>query len=638
MLKSSEVTVLFDPRMGVSLDLILGALDRWLTTAPDWSRTKLARCPEKMSALLGRTNRKPGELEALVIQVLVQVGPPSDLPLLLRALSQICILIPGPDNQPARMNYFDSLPHRIFLDRFQLLLALMNPVQGGPTSIRLLQCVASQGSTSISLCGLWTPIIPIQVLPHTLPTCGRFLVDPHQWEEEQLQVWRRTISFSGYQEMLNKCDKLYAGSLLRLGLNLRPLEIDIQVLSLCNIDLLVQELAEEAPTTVCLWEELPTLIAPQSQSGIVPSLASMAHAVLARGRLLEVRKIERGLGLRLTPQEWKLHDLIMVQELFFKHATETAAIAGSLALVSATVGGQDRANTTKSIDVPFGHEDYVFGRLECTPGVFTGGQRYGEHVFALRLDLIGSQLCISLHDQGIPFDIETTHQTEIKGSVRTMKFTHKEAKEWEQHYHPSGKVLKRSFLREIFAGQFGCRLGLALSLIRELRAFGDEERALTWCLSQISMDPTGAALGHIIKSFFRPEVRVPCVVNLCSTAFVLAQSDENSVTLRPPRLRPVRILSTEQLIEAACIEYRLVVETTVACLGKGQFQKFINDLCLLCTMVSRGQSVDPAAVKKVVEQQKGKVNKFVPGGVDAFTRFLCVLLSRIAAFRNRNNL
>ncbi len=271
-----------------------------------------------------------------------------------------------------------------------------------------------------------------------------------------------------------------------------------------------------APQKVVPQKSVPQMVVPQAR----PRPLTEAD-VLRRDRIF----CEALLALmkpHLGEAAFTFITAFMGRRIYFKHASENEAAVHAMGLGAPNVMGQKSAFTAGSegLNVDFGHLDYVFGRLEMQGGDHTGSTRYGDYHFCIDLDHLGPQICITLHDQGMPFskpELATSSwgSNKVRNAYQRSQGTGsgplncKEiGKTWECHYPRSDLRVPVSFLHEIFFGPCGIRLGLALSLACEFTRAG---------LTVPQLPTSAEGCNDLLKPFFRPQILCPCMLHLDHT-------------------------------------------------------------------------------------------------------------------------
>ncbi|NBD08800.1 hypothetical protein [Corallococcus silvisoli] len=596
----------------LALELVLTLIDRWINTFNFWKDFELQPFELTKKDLESNTFSAAKVVDSL-LRLLARPIPFSnqrnEMALFHVALRKVVILAKTQKGMLVKPNDFDLLFRRVFLNRLNMLKYLLHLHERG-----------EQPSPMSS------PMVPTSSLMD-------------EWRIQQRQVWTMTMGEAIYQEYLEKHQSQYVAAMKLLKqqkvlpgtCGLRP--ASIIELSECNLCFVIDELNTKLkPKGPCVSKtEFYQLL----YSGKIYQASGYSKWQIDP---LEVKKTYTRLSqeedkrqISLTCAEWMLYEHLIKLPMYFKHGTETEAIKDSHALMSPTVGHQNPKYTSKTMDAKFGHIEYVFGRLEFTYNAMTGGSRYGDTVLCMGLDEIGPELCISLHDQGIPFDNENTHKSVVfKHPVRKILFRDKHCSEWLQDYGEGLKIYN-CFLFEVFYGQWGCRAALALSLIRELRRYRGQQNLLDLIIENLSVLPAtidspekksvATLLHEIVKAFFRTEIRVPCVLSLEEPTVVTIFDqtvdqeprvrDATSQWARPRALPYVdygREMSVKRLIYCLLRIAQINLEDAGFDFEKQIKQKF-HVLQGLCTSAAQGNRVTLNQVQEYFRPYKGKLDK-----------------------------
>ncbi|NTX50053.1 hypothetical protein [Myxococcus sp. CA039A] len=594
----------------LSLELVLSLIDRWINTYDFWKGYEL----QSFELTKKYLESNSCDLVVVVDCLLKTLARPipfsnkqGELDIFHQALRKVTLLAQTQGLLSVNPNDFDLLFRRIFLDRLHTLKYLLHLHERGESPS------SSSTTQSISLMG--------------------------KWRVEQRKVWTNTIQEKIYQEYIHKHGKAYTLAMERLkqqhvlAVSCGSLPATLIELSECNLCFVIQELNTKLPPKegACVTKEkfYQLLYSGEiyAESGYSAWKIDPIEVKKTYTRLSEEEDTRE---IVLTCAEWMLYEHFIKLPMYFKHGTETEAIKSSHSLMSPTVGNQSAKYTSKTMDAKFGHIDYVFGRLEFTYNAMTGGSRYGDIVLCMNFDEIGPELCISLHDQGIPFDNENTHKSVLYDElVRVIDFKEKHCSEWTQVY---GKTKHYNcFLFEVFYGNWGCRAALALSLIRELRRYQGKVDLLGMLIKDLSVasatleSPEDASvltlLHKTLKTFFRTEIRVPCILSLEEPTIVTifdqtvdTNSQERIAQSKWAKARALPyvdygpVMSVERLTFCILRISQINLEDAGFDFAKHVQPKF-NLLEELCARAAKGENVPLRDVQDYFKPYKGKLDK-----------------------------
>jgi len=596
----------------IPLEFVVAMLDRWINTYEFWKGYEL-----RLSQITKQiVEKKPFAAEVVVDILLRTLSYPipfsnkqKEIDLFYKALRKVTLLAKTQEGKLIALNDFDLLFRRVLLDRLNVLKHLLLLHEKGDGML-----------------------IPSKV-QHT----GLL----EQWQCEQREVWERTVKEAIYQQYIKKHAKPY-GSAMKflkecnvLAKKCGELPSNIVELSECNIALIIGDLNGELKVEkTCGKIKFYELL----YSGAIYRETGYKTMSIDRSVVIEtykrLSKEEECRSIALTCPEWMLYEHIMKAPLYFKHGTETEAIQSSHSLMSPTVGNQNAKFTSKGMDAKFGHIEYVFGRLEFTYNAMTGGSRYGDIVLCMSLDEIGPEFCISLHDQGIPFDNESTHKSSLFGeTVRVIDFKDKHCSEWKQDY--TGKYSAYNcFLFEVFYGSWGCRAGLALSLIRELRRYRGKVDLLGKLITKLASVPAfiddpeqesvATVLAGVLKSFFRTEIRVPCILSLKEPTVVTIfdqtvdkDPEERKKQSVWAEVRPLHYLDygVEMSVKRQIFCILRIVQLVLLDAGYNwnAIAQNIGQLQVLCSAAAKGEKTLLKQVTDYFGKYKGKLDKLDKG-------------------------
>lgn len=596
----------------LALDLVLTLLDRWIHTFNFWKDFELQPFELSKKDLEPNTFSAAKVVDSL-LRLLARPIPFSnrqnELAIFHIAIRKVAILAKTQKGMLVKPNDFDLLFRRVFLNRLNMLKYLLHLHEQGEQP--------SPPSSSM---------VP-----------SNSVMD--EWRVQQRQVWTMTMEEKIYQDYLKKHQVQYMAAMKLLKQQkVLPgtsgvLPTSIIELSECNLCFVIDELntklKPKGPRVTktqfyqLLYSGKIYQASGYSKWQIDPLEVTKTYARLSQEE--DKRQIS------LTCAEWMLYEHLIKLPMYFKHGTETEAIKDSHALMSPTVGHQNPKYTSKGMDAKFGHIEYVFGRLEFTYNAMSGGSRYGDTVLCMNLDEIGPELCISLHDQGIPFDNENTHKSVVLTQpVRQMLFSDKHCSEWFQDYG-GGVKFYNCFLFEVFYGQWGCRAALALSLIRELRRYQGHHNLLDMIIDKLSVAPatTDAPEGNsvatllhgYIKAFFRTEIRVPCVLSLeePTVVTIFDQTVDKDPRVRVttsqwarPRALPYVDYGREMSVKRLIYGVLRIAQVNLEDAGF-DFEKHVKArfhvLQGLCSFAAQGNRVTLVQVQDYFKPYKGKLDK-----------------------------
>lgn len=335
--------------------------------------------------------------------------------------------------------------------------------------------------------------------------------------------------------------------------------------------------------------------------------------------------------------------------LYFKHATWQADVIRRTGVMLCPELSPSEGVSQRN--AKFAHNKYVFGRLEFTDAYWDS--RFGDQRICFEITGLNDTISISLHDQAQPFAVSKSsglgHTQVIEHEnvvLREIQGT-KSQQQWTQRYNVAtkeGEPLKvaSSFVEEVFVGQRECRLGLALTLIRELRRMGgttcceEAQRSVTDLKAQITKALTehdDVTFQNIFKNFCRVEIRVPAYIDLRNEVspiiFYDGQKRKSLVKKlpKPPQLDNCEIERTiGHRILRRCRLSHLMVELYLVPRSGGQQQKSLTNginirkaaatiLGNICKAFARPQvelTLLGSVLESALEQIKKEIKKDTP--------------------------
>lgn len=519
----------------IDIELVILVLDNWIETFRAWpgksyrvgkalERYKTFILEEKDDKAIAAAHIK---IMQLGVTVLFRDRPPSDIENLAEMIRIVGLKFRGGD---VAVNHFTVTLQRFVYSRIVILKSMIATAEGEWEGVPVPDRFEEGGE---------------RPLDHFL----------QQWTADQEHIWARTMESPAFTEQIKdgSTSALYY-DLMKRALGCVKLPATIVELSMCNLWDLTEELCgQDLEMDHWLTQDgqdvgngdwwLLSFGADQPDPATLRrKMGNSFDAVNARDRWfweqLEAKLEAADEDGRLRGGELEFFREFRDAALFFKHATATEAAVNAWALLAPNVSGQEAAFTAgtgdmededelKTLNVNFGHLDYMFGRLECSDGVQAGSSRYGDYRFCIPFNSLGPQVCISLHDQGRPFSQERTSTYPTSGKAKRLVLDMKGEKndkairrEWLLNYPKSTKIdnavrslrqtkkdepfVRCSFLNEVFCGTLGCRAGLALTLLVEFRRMN----------LPLPKFKTGLQLNNLLKDLVRTEIRVPCLVPL----------------------------------------------------------------------------------------------------------------------------